>query len=333
MTKITLTNHVQMNMTMIENSFIDQYMADANGEYVKVYLLLLRYNEEVEQSVLISKIADKLELTEKDVIRAFNYWEKKGLLSYKSVEKEPEPEAVEKKEVLNLQTTASGKTEVSNIQSFRTRKEFKQLLFVAEQYLGKTLSATEVDAIIYFYETLDMSADLIEYLIEYCVENGHKSIHYIQKVAVSWHEKGIRTIEEAKQNAALYNKNYYTVLNAYGIKGRAPATSEIAFIRKWMEQDGFSIEMVLEACTRTMSTIHQPSFEYTDSILKNWYEKGLKNLNDVAEADANYLKAKDQKAKEKKKNAAPPVKNIGKFHNFEHRNYDMDDLERKLVQQ
>lgn len=324
MKKITLTNHVQMNMTMIENSFIDQYMADANGEYVKVYLLLLRYNEEAEQFVLISKIADKLELTEKDVLRAFNYWEKKGLLSYKSVEK---------KDAFNHQENESGKTEVSNIQSFRTRKEFKQLLFVAEQYMGKTLCATEVDAIIYFYETLDMSADLIEYLIEYCVENGHKSIHYIQKVAISWHEKGIRTVEEAKQNAALYNKNYYTVLNAYGIKGRAPAASEITFIRKWMEQDGFSIEMVLEACTRTMSSIHQPSFEYTDSILKNWHEKGLKNLNDVAKADANYLKAKDQKAKERKKNAAPPVKNIGKFHNFEHRNYDMNDLERKLVQQ
>lgn len=102
-----------------------------------------------------------------------------------------------------------------------TCKEFKELLFVAEQYLGKTLSATDINAITYFYETLQMSADLIEYLIEYCVENGHKSIHYIQKVALSWHSQDIRTAEQAKTNSVLYNKNCYSILNAYGIKGRA----------------------------------------------------------------------------------------------------------------
>ena len=41
-----------------------------------------------------------------------------------------------------------------------------------------------------FYDHLGMSADLIEYLIESCVENGHKSIHYIQKVALSWADSG-----------------------------------------------------------------------------------------------------------------------------------------------
>lgn len=40
-----------------------------------------------------------------------------------------------------------------------------------------------------------MSAELIEYLIEYCVENGHKSMHYINKVALSWHEENITTGE------------------------------------------------------------------------------------------------------------------------------------------
>lgn len=333
MTKITLTNHMQMNMTMIDNSFIDQYMAEANGEYVKVYLLLLRYNREMEKSVLISKIADKLELTEKDVVRALNYWEKQGLLCCESVENVAPAAFPLESEKENVQVGNDRKGDVSDLQSFKSRKEFKQLLFVAEQYLGKTLCSTEVDAIVYFYETLDMSADLIEYLIEYCVENGHKSIHYIQKVAVSWHEKGIHSVEEAKQNTILYNKTYYSVLNAYGIKGRAPAASEIVFIRKWIEQFGFSLEMVLEACGRTMSAIHQPSFEYTDSILKSWNEKGLKNLTEVAKEDASFLKEKDQKTKERKKHAVHTIKGIGKFHNFEHRNYDMNDLERKLVQQ
>ena len=63
-----------------------------------------------------------------------------------------------------------------------------------------------------------MSADLIEYLIEYCVENGHKSMHYIRAVALSWDSQNIRTVEEAKANTLQYHKNYYSVLKAYGIR-------------------------------------------------------------------------------------------------------------------
>ena len=74
MRKLTLTNHVQSDTTVLENEFIDHYMAEANGEYVKVYLILLRHLNEPSGTLTISKIADLLDITEKDVIRALNYW-------------------------------------------------------------------------------------------------------------------------------------------------------------------------------------------------------------------------------------------------------------------
>ena len=153
---------------------------------------------------------------------------------------------------------------------------------MAEQYLGKTLSVTDIDSITYFYETLEMSVELIEYLIEYCVENGHKSMHYIQKVALSWHKQDIKTVDQAKTSSLLYNKNCYSILNAYGIKGRAPAASEIAYIRKWNEEYAFNLDIILEACNRTMNAIHQPSFDYTDSILKKWHAQNVRHLKDIA---------------------------------------------------
>ena len=310
MKKLTLTNHAQTNTTVLENEFIDCYMAKANGEYVKVYLLLLRHLNEPSGTLTISRIADLLEITEKDVIRALNYWKKQGLLDYESA-----PD------------TAPAPSDVPNIQNYRSRKEFKELLFVAEQYLGKTLSATDIEAITYFYETLDMSADLIEYLIEYCVENGHKSIHYIQKVALSWHEQKIQTVEAAKSCAILYNKNCYSILDAYGIKGRAPASSEIAYIRKWNDEYGVSLDIILEACARTMNKIHQPNFEYTDSILKSWLSKNVHSLKDIESLDEAYYKEKERKKRPASKASS------NKFNNFDSRSYDMNDLERKLVQQ
>ena len=339
MTKLTLTNHAQSTTTVLENEFIDLYMAKANGEYVKVYLLLLRHLHKPSGTLTISEIADKLECTEKDVTRALDYWKKQGLLDYASVAAASEPTANEPavKEIPVVSTPIQpakplAQTNAATVQKYRKNKEFKQLIFVTEQYLGKLLSATEHEALIYFYETLQMSAELIEYLIEYCVENGHKSMHYIQAVALKWHEQNVRTVAEAKANTVAYSKNCYSVLNAFGIKGRAPAEAEMKYIKRWNDDYGFPLEIVLEACNRTMNAIHQPNFEYTDSILKNWLSKNVKSMIDITALDADYQKEKERKKRQpaKPKTSAPSA---NKFNNFESRSYNMDDLERRLLQQ
>ena len=361
MKELKLTKYVQTNATVLDNEFIDHYMVRANGEYVKVYLLLLRHMNQSSGYLSVSELADLLECTEKDILRALRYWKSEGLLDYlDDTPDDPSPKSTAPSPAASsgLHDVQSGYmtssipadsvsdsaalASTTNIQQYRSRKEraeFKELLFVAEQYLGKTLSATDIDQITYFYDTLNMSAELIEYLIEYCVENGHKSMHYINKVALSWHEENITTVNLAKTSSFLYNKNCYCVLNAYGIKGRGPAASEIAYIRKWSEEYGFALEVILEACDRTMNSIHQPSFDYTDSILKRWKDKNVRQLKDIDAVDADYRKEKERAkelAKERKRQqqAQKPVSGQNnKFNNFDGRSYDMNDLERRLVQQ
>ena len=361
MKELKLTKYVQTNATVLDNEFIDHYMVRANGEYVKVYLLLLRHMNQSSGYLSVSELADLLECTEKDILRALRYWKSEGLLDYlDDTPDDPSPKSTAPSPAASsgLHDVQSGYmtssipadsvsdsaalASTTNIQQYRSRKEraeFKELLFVAEQYLGKTLSATDIDQITYFYDTLNMSAELIEYLIEYCVENGHKSMHYINKVALSWHEENITTVNLAKTSSFLYNKNCYCVLNAYGIKGRGPAASEIAYIRKWSEEYGFALEVILEACDRTMNSIHQPSFDYTDSILKRWKDKNIRQLKDIDAVDADYRKEKERAkelAKERKRQQQtqkPVNSQNNKFNNFDGRSYDMNDLERRLVQQ
>lgn len=361
MKELKLTKYVQTNATVLDNEFIDHYMVRANGEYVKVYLLLLRHMNQSSGYLSVSELADLLECTEKDILRALRYWKSEGLLDYlDDTPDDPSPKSTAPSPAAssglhdvqsgymtssipaNSVSDSAALASTTNIQQYRSRKEraeFKELLFVAEQYLGKTLSATDIDQITYFYDTLNMSAELIEYLIEYCVENGHKSMHYINKVALSWHEENITTVNLAKTSSFLYNKNCYCVLNAYGIKGRGPAASEIAYIRKWSEEYGFALEVILEACDRTMNSIHQPSFDYTDSILKRWKDKNVRQLKDIDAVDADYRKEKERAkelAKERKRQQQtqkPVNSQNNKFNNFDGRSYDMNDLERRLVQQ
>lgn len=325
MKKLTLKNCRQENALLLDYDFIDHYMPEANGEYVKVYLLLLRHQSSPEQELTISGIADLLDDTENDVLRALKYWKKQGLLDYEIT-----------------QDSESGPNHKPDRQDTpdrsRNRQELKELLFVTEQYLGKPLSASDMKTITYFHDELDMSADLIEYLIEYCVENGHKSMHYIQKVALSWTEQCIRTPEEARKNAAFYSKSCYGVLKAFGITGRSPASSELSYIRRWSEEYGFSDELILEACGRTMNSIHQPSFDYTESILKSWMEQGVKNKKDIEVLDLAYQKGKKERKETSRAgqlSPAPesPKKSRNRFNNFEGRTYEnMEDLTRRLIQ-
>lgn len=383
MNALTITNNFQTNSTMLPNSFIDHYMACANGEFVKVYLFLLRHMDDSRSALTISMIADCLNNTENDVLRAFRYWESVGLLSLvydetgaitgleftAAAQADPVSEniadksdaqvtnntvtparaafisespsipaerttlsagtAKRGKSTASVSTTVTGSSVIQQEalrDEQKAQKELKSLFFIAEQYLGKTLTHNDVDTITYFYDTLHMSADLIEYLIESCVENNHKSMHYIQKVAISWTENGVRTISQAKEQSAAYSRNCYTVLNAFGIKNRGPAVSELAFINKWGDEYGFSADIIQEACRRTITATHQPSFEYADKILSKWYQNNVHHLKDIATLDETYQKEKPAyRFPSRQKNL---TKNLN---NFERRNYDMDSLEEKLL--
>ena len=75
---MSFTYHFQVDATLVSNEFIDRYLAEANGEYVKVYLYLLRHRGE---PVSLERIAEGLNHTEADIRRAIAYWEKLGVLS------------------------------------------------------------------------------------------------------------------------------------------------------------------------------------------------------------------------------------------------------------
>lgn len=331
MKTLTLRNRFQGNSTIVENDFIDFYMTKANGEYVKVYLLLLRHLNANNTNLTISKLADCLDCTEKDILRALNHWASAGLLKIDyddtgnvcalSIGKASVvPEKAEIKESANS-------TEVKS-HSQKEQSELRQLYFVTEQYLGKPLSHTDVKKINYFFDDLGFSTDLIEYLIEYCVENGHKSMHYIESVARAWYDKKITTVTDAKSDSAIYNKNCFTVLHVFGIKGRSPAEVELNYIKKWTEEYGFTLEIIVEACNRTIANTHQPDFKYADTILRNWFSKDVRTFADISRLDQEYQQGKSTK---KQSFQRPASASTNRFNNFSGRSYDISSLEQQLL--
>lgn len=353
MSKINLYSDKNTTATSVSNVFIDEYMSGANGEFVKIYLYLLRQLNSAEAGFSLSEIADKFEHTEKDVKRALCYWERMQLLrlDYDTNENlvgirlmdalsktnsantisdadkalKAAPGIADAATSAGNEVPAKKSYSADDIKQFTEQEAVMELVFIAEQYLGRTLTATDLNAIFYFYDELKLSIELIEYLIEYCVSNRHTSIRYIEKVALAWAENGYQTVEQAKQANGQYNQAYSAVMKAMGISGRNLVSTETAYIDKWKNDFGFSIELIQKACEKTIQAIHEPSFEYADRILSNWKLNNISSLEDVAKADTDHQKRKKSVA------TAPRTVSKNKFTTFDQRSYDDSRLEKMLL--
>lgn len=409
MTAINISSDIATSFTTVSDIFIDQYMPKANGEFVKVYLYLLRATGSGAGIATISEIADHFSNTEADIIRALNYWASEGILQVQTgadgqiigvnlcslsvsgmqaaqsniqsavadnaaqnnlqnsvvnnaaqnilqnsvvnnaaqnistVNTRMHDSVVEKLKSQATDKPAPSQKEytLDEIKEFRKNPDISELFFIIETYLKHTLSSTDTNMVLYWLDELHFSTDLVEYLVEYCITKGHSSLRYMNKVALGWADAGIKTVDQAKDDAAAHSQIYYSVMKALGITGRNLVDSEVSLINKWVGEYGFDIELVKAACSKTISAIQKPSFEYTDSILANWRKKDVHTLKDVEVLDANFAKANKASAtgSSQSTNAAngsskPKSNNSSsknKFNNFNQRNNDYDKLEKLFL--
>ena len=328
MADITLNGSGLLSSTCVPNIFIDKYMTSANGEFVKIYLYLLRCMDQNKSACSISELADVFDHTEKDILRALSYWEKMHLLHL-------EYDSARNVSGISLKLPEKAsqsfvRTDYSpdQIEQFQDDEAVREILFITENYLGRTLNPTDVQTILSWYDGLRFSADLIEYLIETCISNGHTSLRYMEKVALAWAKSGISSVEDAKRDHALHNQNTYAVMKAFGISGRNLVPSELQTIQKWTGSYALSMDIISEACRRTIQAIGKPSFEYADTILTNWHNNRVHTLNDIVKLDAAHQKARSA-AKSREHAPYPAAGN--RFNNFPQRSYNYDQLEKQLL--
>ena len=213
------------------------------------------------------------------------------------------------------------------ISELNSDENFSMLLYVIESYLGRPLSIKETNAIVYFYDSLDFSIELIDYLFEYCVEHNKKSINYIEKVALAWADKGIHTVTEAKEEVSNHTDSVYQIMKAFGISNRDPGQHERAMISKWADTYCFDTDIIIEACNRTIKAIHQPSFEYADTILSKWKSSNITTMADIKKDDAAYAASSNNKTRYQSSAKTGSTK----FNNFQQRDKKSDDWYNSLL--
>ena len=80
-----------------------------------------------------------------------------------------------------IQATDTGKRTytMDEMRTFASRENVRELIFIAEQYLGRTLTQSDLNTVFFWYDELKLSTEVIEVIIENCVAKGKTSLHYM----------------------------------------------------------------------------------------------------------------------------------------------------------
>ena len=355
MSKINLTSEYTPGFTLVPDAFIEQYMPHANGEYIKVYLYMLKALR-CGCAVDTSDIADALEKEEADIVRALKYWDKKGVFELRMNDKTISHICI--KELGKAETASApvqalksshalpsdekpGRQGAIEENAFRSSyklpaKEKNEpdelpedvvlLITAAEGYFNRTVTMSDRNIILYMYDELGLSFELIDYLFCRAVETGKTQLRYIEKIAISLHENEISTVSEAMKLFKSNSDVIHTVMHAFGLQSRNPTTAEQKYITKWSDTFGFDKELIEEACSRSALNTNSGNFQYADKILSSWHKAGVNSREDVERLDAEH-KASSAKTPSKKPSGSKP----SAFNNFEQREGDISEFEKKLL--
>lgn len=357
MGRLKLEAEERVEATTVSNLFIDRYMPRANGEYIKIYLTLLRYFQTPESDLSVTALADFLECTEKDVHRGLNYWEKQGVVTLyydgekklsgvclkdlqgngqvgKVSEVSRAADVIAEWEAAATAVPAKPFSQTGgakfSLDKLTDDEAFSQLLSIVSAYKKKPLSREDCNIFAYLYDTLGMSAELLEYLAETCVENGYNSVRTMEKIALEWHERQIKTPAQAEAMQSVYRQDMWKIMKAFGLTKRNPNNSEKKMMEKWLMQYGFDLDVIIEACDRTVFQIHEPSFPYADKILSSWKKNGVRTKSDIEKADQSGRQQREREKAERvlvnSERTAKTTARPNRFHNYQQRDTDYDSL-------
>ena len=152
------------------------------------------------------------------------------------------------------------------------------------------------------------------------------SLSYIEKIALDWSEKGIKTSEEAEDYLKLYYGDFSKVLKAFGITGRMANSKEKKYMEKWLVQYKLPLELVVEACEQATLNTGKVSWKYADTTLTDWHKDGITTVEQAKKHMQDHS-VKKNKDVSKPTTAKKPVRVSNRFSNFEEREYNRDELD------
>ncbi len=344
------TTDIDLGNTSIENIFINDFMPMANGTYVKVYLLGYKYASENNQKLQINNesIARQLNIPLVDVLNAWDFWESKNIIKKHYNDTTDTNYDIEFLNLKQLYINNIIKPSLTNPSAASTHKESyvctvedlvdaKNIPSINDMFnkistiISRPLVPNESKKILEWIQNYNMGTNVIVEAYKYAKKKKNKkNVNYINGIIRNWYDEGITNMKSLESYLGNSDVNYYKynrIMKCLGLQ-RTPTEEEIRMIDKWMNEWSFSIEVILEACNKTIS-IRNPNLKYVNGILSRWKNQNINSLEDIEKHQEKY---KNNKANMNNNTSSNKYKLKTKFHNFEQRTskYSAKELEEKV---
>lgn len=298
--------------TDISDVFFTEYLSQASGDYIKVYLYIL-FLSKYGKDVKLNDLSKKLALPLKTIQDALKYWEDNGVLIKKNtgfiVNNLQE---IELHKLYKPRLSSVADLENSSKNQYRA----KAIEDINSSFFQGIMSPSWYNDIDLWFKKYGFDEQVMIALFRYCFERSALHRNYIQTVADAWHKNSIRTFSDLDlyyQKQEKLNIIKKSIAKKLGLN-RSLTQYEEAYIEKWSIDYAFPLDIIELALKKTTSKIN-PSFDYIDKILADWKDRNLKTVSDV------------QKFLEDMKQKKIDIKNLEKksYNNYEQRKYDNFD--------
>ena len=302
--------------TLIPDIFFSEYLSEASGDFIKVYLYML-FLSKYDKDIKINDLSKKLVLPVKTIQDAVKYWEDKCLITKKNT-----GYVVNSIQEIELHKLYKPKTALSAEQlqkSAENQKRAKAIDFINNKYFSGLMPTTWYPEIELWFKKYGFDEEVMIALFGYCFDMSALHKNYVQAVAEAWNKNNIKNFNdldlyyEKQEKLKVIAK---TISKKLGLS-RSLTQYEYAYIEKWVIDYGYSLDIIEIALKKTTSKAN-PNFDYLDKLLSDWHDRGFKTANDIQ----TFL----SDMKEKNKNVKQLAKTTG-YNKYEQRTYDnLDNL-------
>lgn len=252
--------------TPVENLFICEYMPDAPGDYVKVYLYALMEAGRGGDPDM-DDLAGELRLSREDVEKAFLYFEEAGVIKRDSGDRI----FLSLKEKLYGAKRSDERPPIDEKnRRILDNRPLKEMFDEIQRAVGRFLGATETEAIISWIKDYDATTEIVTRAYIYCAARGKTNYKYVEKVVKDWVRRGFQTGEDVEKHLGDADQRHYSyrrVMKALGFH-RTATEEEKRIMDTWLDDLNCSMEDILTACSKTAG-IPNPNINYVNAVITN----------------------------------------------------------------
>lgn len=226
--------------TDLDNAFIYEFMPEATGDAVKVYVYGLFLCKNLNLEITLDTFCENLKLEKETVIDAFTYWEECGLLT-----------------ILSQEPFEVNYLPISRLSKPRKIKPEKYAAFsgsVQALIPSRMISVGEFTEYYNLLETYSIKPEAMLMIIKYCVDLKGDSIgyRYISTVVKDFASRKILTVEQVEQELSSYvlrTSELSKILKAMSLK-KKPEIEDLNYLNKWTKELGFETPNIIYAASK-----------------------------------------------------------------------------------